>query len=213
MLTINNLTKVWGQDKNIIEQLNVTMTAQHILICGQSGSGKSTLAKIIAGIDMDYSGQLLYNGIERNEYTTKQWMKHIQYVPQYQRDTLNGRQTVRQVLLTPLKNFGFKRQGFQQRINNVMKQCQLSKSLLQQRVDTLSGGQFQRLWIAKALICEPDILILDEATTNLDVINEEKVIEMLQQQSNIQMIIISHDAYVLQSFIGQRLDLTVREMK
>lgn len=208
MLTINNLTKRWEQDKNIIEQLTVSMTAQHMLICGQSGCGKSTLAKMIAGIDTDYSGQIFYNGIERSEYTTKQWIKHIQYVPQYQRDTLNGRQTVRQVLLAPLKNFGFKQQDFQQRINDVMERCQLSKSLLSQRVDTLSGGQFQRLWIAKALICEPDILIIDEATTNLDVINEAKIIEMLQRQTDIQMIIISHDPYVLQSFTGQCLDLT-----
>lgn len=54
---------------------------------------------------------------------------------------------------------------------------------------------------------EPQILILDEATTNLDIINEETILNMLKELTQIQMIIISHDPYVLDYFKGQRLDL------
>ena len=61
--------------------------------------------------------------------------------------------------------------------------------------------------IAKALIIEPQILILDEATTNLDIINEETILNMLKELTQIQMIIISHDPYVIDYFKGQRLDL------
>lgn len=89
----------------------------------------------------------------------------------------------------------------------MLKQCLLPQSILDQRVSTLSGGQFQRLWIAKALIIEPQILILDEATTNLDIINEETILNMLKELTQIQMIIISHDPYVIDYFKGQRLDL------
>ncbi|MEJ7154952.1 NAD+ synthetase, partial [Staphylococcus ureilyticus] len=63
------------------------------------------------------------------------------------------------------------------------------------------------VWIAKALILEPEILILDEATTNLDVINEEEIIQMLITLKQTQLIIISHDAYVLSRFKGVQLQL------
>uniref|UniRef100_UPI0034D679AD ATP-binding cassette domain-containing protein n=2 Tax=Staphylococcus TaxID=1279 RepID=UPI0034D679AD len=172
-----------------------------------SGCGKSTLAKIIAGLDMNYQGDLYFNGQLRKSYTAKEWMKHIQYVPQYQRDTLNQRKTVLSTLLEPLKNYKFDKQSYTSSIEAVLRQCKLPQSILNQSISTLSGGQFQRVWIAKALILEPEILILDEATTNLDVINEEEILQMLIALKQTQLIIITHDAYVLSRFKGVQLQL------
>lgn len=206
MLTIKQLSKII-QHQPILKDITLDLTEDHLLICGKSGSGKSTLAKIIAGLDLDYTGQIKYNGISRTDTQTKRWTKQIQYVPQYQSNTLDYRKRVRDILLAPLKNYHFDPSTYQERIAAVLKQCLLPQSILDQRVSTLSGGQFQRLWIAKALIIEPQILILDEATTNLDIINEETILNMLKELTQIQMIIISHDPYVIDYFKGQRLDL------
>ena len=89
----------------------------------------------------------------------------------------------------------------------MLDQCNLPHDILNQKVSTLSGGQFQRVWIAKALILEPEILILDEATTNLDVINEEAILQMLISLKMTQLIIISHDTYILSQFEGIQLQL------
>ncbi|MCD8926027.1 ATP-binding cassette domain-containing protein [Staphylococcus epidermidis] len=174
MLKIERLTK-YIDTQLIFKEISCTINDQHLLISGESGCGKSTLAKIIAGLDTDYQGKLYFNGRLRESYTSKEWMKHIQYVPQYQRDTLNQRN--------------------------------LPHDILNHKVSTLSGGQFQRVWIAKALILEPEILILDEATTNLDVINEEAILQMLISLKMTQLIIISHDTYVLSQFEGIQLQL------
>ncbi|MGC7615731.1 ATP-binding cassette domain-containing protein, partial [Staphylococcus epidermidis] len=163
--------------------------------------------KIIAGLDTDYQGELYLNGRLRESYTSKEWMKHIQYVPQYQRDTLNQRKTVLATLLEPLKNYKVNKQRYTSSIEAVLDKCNLPHDILTQKVSTLSGGQFQRVWIAKALILGPEILILDEATTNLDVINEEAILQMLISLKMTQLIIISHDTYVLSQFEGIQLQL------
>ncbi len=206
MLRIKNLTKKID-GRTILDHIDITMTTTHLRIKGESGSGKSTLARIIAGLDQDYSGEVWWNGQRCREFASKDWMKRVQYVPQYERDTLDNHKTVEAVLKAPLKNFKFDKATYSQKIDDVLKQCLLPQSMLQQRVQTLSGGQFQRLWIAKALIIEPEVLIIDEATTNLDVMNEDLMLDMLQNIEGLQMIVISHDPYVLSRFEGVEYEL------
>ncbi|MCI2947136.1 ATP-binding cassette domain-containing protein [Staphylococcus caledonicus] len=206
MLQVKHVNKYIDQ-RHILNDISFDMTQQCLLICGESGCGKSTLARIITGLDNEYTGQIYFEDKLKEQTPLKTWMQHIQYVPQYQKDTLDGRKTVQYTLMEPLKNYNFEKSSYQTRIDSVLERCLLPKDILKQRVETLSGGQFQRLWIAKALLVEPKVLILDEATTNLDVINEELIIEMLKSLKDTQLIIISHDSYVLNYFDGQMLNL------
>lgn len=206
MLEIENLTKTINH-RHIINGLSLTIEDQNLLISGKSGSGKSTLAKMIAGLDSNYTGSIKFNHRPQESIPLKEWMKTIQYVPQYQRDTLNPRKTVEYILREPLRNYRVDKEDYGHKIETVLEQCLLPKSILKQRMSTLSGGQFQRVWIAKALIVEPEVLILDEATTNLDVMSEETIIQMLKALEQVQLIIISHDPYVLHSFEGMELKI------
>ncbi|MCE5097248.1 ABC transporter ATP-binding protein [Staphylococcus devriesei] len=206
MLQVKQVNKSIDQ-RHILNDISFEMMQSCLLICGESGCGKSTLARIITGLDNDYTGQISFEGKLKEQIPLKTWMKDIQYIPQYQKDTLDGRKTVKYTLMEPLKNYNFEKSSYQTRIEQVLEHCQLPQSILNQRIETLSGGQFQRVWIAKALLVEPKVLILDEATTNLDVINEELIIQMLKSLKNMQLIIISHDSYVLNSFNGQMLNL------
>lgn len=206
MLEVENLTKTINH-RHIINGLSLTIEDQNLLMSGKSGSGKSTLAKMIAGLDSNYTDTIKFNHQSQESIPLKQWMKTIQYVPQYQRDTLNPRKTVEYILREPLRNYHVNKEDYGHKIETVLEQCLLPKSILKQRISTLSGGQFQRVWIAKALIVEPEVLILDEATTNLDVMSEETIIQMLKALQQVQLIIISHDPYVLNSFEGMELKL------
>lgn len=207
MLQIKQLNKAFS-NKQIFKHFNYTLdTHEHLLISGVSGSGKSTLAQIIAGLDSDYQGTLVYNDLELGRSSQYKWMKHIQYVPQYNSSTLDPNKTVRWILKQPLIHFHFPKATYEDKISEVMSQCKLETHLLNKKVSTLSGGQFQRLWIAKALLVEPDILILDEATTNLDIVNEEIILQMLREFQHLQLIVITHDSYLLQTLPGKHLKI------
>ena len=207
MLQVDHINKTI-QGRIILEDISFDLAQGNLIISGPSGCGKSTLAHIIAGLDKQYTGSLRLDGRLMHDYKTKQWMRDIQYVPQYLRKSMYPHPPVEGVSPEPLKRFGIPKTLHASRVDNVLSQCQLSSQLLQQRVSTLSGGQFQRVWIAKALIIQPKLLILDEATTNLDVVNEDLILQMLQSLTDIQLLIISHDPYVIQQFEAQHLSLT-----
>lgn len=207
MLQIKSLNKTFSE-KQIFKNFNFELkNDDHLLISGTSGSGKSTLAQIIAGLDDRYEGIISYKDMTLGHVSRHDWMKHIQYVPQYNANTLDPKKTVSWVLKQPLKHFNIPKRLHDDKILSVIEQCQLDKRLLSKKVCTLSGGQFQRLWIAKALLVEPEILILDEATTNLDVINEDIIIQMLRNLNTLQLIMITHDPYLLDSLPGKHLKI------
>lgn len=205
MLQIKSLNKSFSE-KQIFKNFNLELEGtDNLIISGSSGSGKSTLAQIIAGLDDHYEGIVSYKDMMLGHVSHQDWIKHIQYVPQYNANTLDPKKTVSWILKQPLKHFNIPKNQHDDKMLSVIEQCKLDKSLLPKKVSTLSGGQFQRLWIAKALLVEPEVLILDEATTNLDVINEEIILQMLRNMDKLKLIIITHDPYLLDSLPGKHL--------
>ena len=168
---------------------------QKIGFIGKSGAGKSTLIDLILGLIKPTKGNIFVDGLILNE-NLEPWQKLIGYVPQ---DIYLLDDTIKNNIA-----FGLNANDINQEV--ILKSIELSKlkdyvSSLEKKENTVvgnmgirvSGGQKQRIGIARALYHDPRILILDEATSSLDTINERKIMEEIYNTAeNITLIIITH---------------------
>tara|TARA_A100001015_G_scaffold265287_1_gene313519 strand:- start:390 stop:2156 length:1767 start_codon:yes stop_codon:yes gene_type:complete len=178
-----------------IEKLDLVINKSNFIgICGKSGSGKTTIVDLIAGIYSPNEGSLLVDGIEVNSGNLNNYKKNVSYVPQ---DFYVGDSTVKNSILFGTQNFSeenlvfaLKYSGVDEFIENLPNKLDTSIS---DRGINLSLGQKQRISIARALYKRPSILILDEATNSLDLINEKNILKNLKHlKKEMTIIFISH---------------------
>ena len=193
-LTLDNVTFHYpGSSLNILDNVNLHINAgDSLVLSGPSGGGKTTLLKIMLGLLTPTSGQIKYNGVDITDLGLIAYRKQISTVMQDD------------VLLagTVLDNITFFAENIDtERVQNVIKQCQLQtaiaqlpmglQSLVGELGAQLSGGQIQRILLARALYQQPQILFLDEATSALDQPNEALIVQSLAELS-ITKIHIAH---------------------
>jgi len=187
---------------------NVTFSlasGESIAIVGKSGSGKSMLANIILGIEPATSGEMIFRGKTLTKSYYKQIRKEIQGVFQNSYASLDPLQKVEDIIKEPLRNFDLPFN--ESKLLYLLDIVGLEPSLLQHYPGELSGGQQQRLAIARAIATEPSILILDEVTSNLDMVLQKKILQLLQQLQQTQglsLLFITHDIQVAR-FIASRI--------
>jgi ABC-type multidrug transport system fused ATPase/permease subunit len=200
-IILSNLSYGYNESDLLLENLSLTITKnQKIGITGRSGCGKSTLVKILAGLIKPTKGKFIIDeriNIE-DDYLN---LQNISFVPQ---DVFIMSDSIR-------KNIGF---GIEQedidddKIKYCIKKVQLEDLInshkdginhkLLENGKNLSGGQIQRIGIARALYYEPDIIVFDESTNSLDLINEEKILKLIHEISaNKTVIFVSHRKEVL----------------
>ena len=169
---------------------------------GESGSGKSTLAKLLIGLESFDEGNIIFNEISYKNINKKQFsLIHckIQLVFQNAFGAVNPKYTVEEVLTEPLKIHYKKELSYEKmkkRAENFLEKVGLNPEFMSQKAIQLSGGQLQRVCIARALILEPEIIIFDESVSGLDPIIQEQILELLgslKKIMNLTYIFISHD--------------------
>lgn len=170
-------------------------------LIGESGSGKSTIARAILGLVKTSGGSITVNGEQITAHSRSQQRAFratgtVQYVFQDPLRSLNGDVLVGDSISEPLRiRGGLSRSEITDRVREYAGKAQLPVELLDRHPSELSGGQRQRAAIARALIAEPKLLILDEPVSALDAANRVRILDGLTQlrDEGIGMLYISHD--------------------
>ena len=187
ILQVKNIYKAYG--KNVIfKDVSFSVIAGNIVgIIGPNGSGKSTLAKIILGFDSEYQGKIVFNDNVR-----------IAYVPQFgNSDKYTLPLSVYEFIRSTANSYyGLKDSMDKNVIIKALQHVGLEKHYLEQNVYSLSGGERQRVFIARALLNNPNFILLDEPLASVDYMSRNELYSLLQhlnQTHNITMMMISHD--------------------
>jgi oligopeptide/dipeptide ABC transporter ATP-binding protein len=172
-------------------------------IVGESGSGKSTLARVLIGITHPTDGSALLQGAEWGSIRPRdERRRRVQMIFQDPYGSLNPRLTARQTVAEVFHVWErLNRAAANKRAGELLQGVGLSEEAIDRRPQALSGGQCQRVGIARALACSPDVLIADEPTSGLDVSVQAQVLNLLatlRKSRGLSLVLISHDLGVIQ---------------
>ncbi len=187
-----------------VQPLTLTVSKGETLgIVGESGCGKSTLARMLVGLLEPSGGQIRIEGEPLNTADPAKFGRRIQYVFQDPVSSLNPRKTIRQIMEAPLKHLhGMPKEDRDHRINEIFAAVNLRQDFLDRYPHEFSGGQAQRIVIARALAADARILILDEPVSALDVSVQAQVLNLLsdlRKEFELTYLFISHDLAVVEA--------------
>lgn len=205
IMEIKNLTKKFtatgGGQLTACDNVNLRAYAGQTLgIIGESGCGKSTLVRTILQIHQATSGEVFFEGkdlLKAKGECSRQMRRSVQMVFQDPAAAFNPKMKVKDILCEPLKNFGLLQDSeVDAKASELLRMVELPEDFNNRYPHSMSGGQRQRLGIARALSLEPKIIICDEATSALDVSVQKKICELLvrlQKEKGFTYIFICHD--------------------
>ena len=191
-----------------VKDVNININkGETLALVGESGSGKSTILKSIAGLLKTKDGQIkfdkdkiLSNDLKQREPS---YLRAIQLIFQNPDESLNPNHTVEEIVSQPLRlYFGLKGQELKEKIIEVLDKVRLGEFYLTRYPRQLSGGEKQRVAVARAFAAKPDIILCDEVTSALDVSVQAAVLNLLQELKEdfgTTYIFVSHDLAVVRA--------------
>ena len=210
LLIIENISKTFKVDKNkelqALKNINIKLKkGECIGIVGESGCGKSTLARIIVGIERKSSGKIIFDNKEIEGISKT---KDIQMIFQNPLSSFNPRMKIVDYMWEPLRNyFKLSKKDSIPFIKKSLIDVGLDENALEKYPHEFSGGQLQRITIARAIIIKPKLIVCDEITSALDVSVQKQILELLkklQKDLDLSYLFIGHDLAVVQD-ISQKI--------
>ncbi|MEO0340313.1 MAG: ABC transporter ATP-binding protein [Bacteroidota bacterium] len=192
-----------------VDQVSLSIHEGETLgLVGESGCGKSSIAKAIAQLTPVTSGNILYKGKAFHEIAKKSYYQQVQMIFQDPNSALNPRIPAGEAILEPLYlNHRGPRTQLREKVYELLNLVGLDQSSYSKYPHQFSGGQKQRLCIARALVVEPDLLICDEVVSALDVSVQAQILNLLkdiQSDKGLSILFISHDLSVVE-FMSDRI--------
>ena len=201
LLEVKNVSASYSGKEKVLEDINLTIRkGRTVALVGESGSGKSTLARVITGLLPPLEGQVIYNGVELSPALNardRERLRLMQMIYQMPDTALNPRQKVSKIVGRPLQ-FYFDMGGEERkkRVLELLDKIELSPKYYDRYPGELSGGEKQRICIARALAANPEMIICDEVTSALDQLVAKGILALLQDLQNelgVSYLFITHD--------------------
>ncbi|KEJ00063.1 peptide ABC transporter ATPase [Clostridium botulinum A2B7 92] len=217
MIKVNNLTKTFKRNsftKNkslVLDNVSLHIEKGTTLgLIGESGCGKSTLGRAILKLIPLDSGKIHFNDIDITKYSSKYMIslrKDMQIIFQHPDTSLNPSKTILFSLLEPILIHNLmNRNEAMAKIKEFLDYVNLKEEILSRYPHEISGGQIQRIALVRVLLLKPKFIILDEATSMLDVSVQAQIIQLLkkiQREFDITYLFISHDLDLVTAFCDE----------
>ena len=199
LLEVKNIEFSYGRRKlkrnntNILKNVSFSLNEGECLgLIGESGSGKSPLGRIILGLEKQQKGTITFNGVLNRDI----WQKELNVVFQDYTTSVNPRFKVIDIIKETLLEKKLNREELEKKVIELLEQVGLNKDYLYRYPHELSGGQLQRVCIARAISQKPKFILLDEAISSLDVSVQVQVLDLLielKEKYNLSYLFITHD--------------------
>ncbi len=213
MIVLQNISKYYYSESGVtqaLRKINMEFSEREfVAITGESGSGKSTLLNIISGLDVFDDGEMYFRGEPTFQYDDRDWERYrrdrIGFV--FQDYNLIGHYSVMDNIVSALMIQGLSRKQAQRKGIDYLEQVGL-KEYAEQRASQLSSGQKQRLSIARALAKEPEVIVADEPTGNLDSETGIQIVQLLKKVSEEKLVImVTHNYEQAEPYVTRRIRL------
>ncbi len=203
--SVKNLSFSWNKDKKIVDCVNFEIKKGRMtVIAGRNGSGKSTLLKLLANLIRPIKGDVFFYGKPFTAYNQRNLAKHLSFVEQITDERLNL--TVHTIVsfgTFPHRSIiGTETHEDSKRINDALNETGIFE-LKDRYFDTLSGGEKQKVMIARGICQASSVILLDEPTSALDIRNRLEIMELLKSLSldkGMTVVLISHDFNLIERY-------------
>ena len=201
ILEVKNVSASYTGKEKILKEIDLKIRRKRtVALVGESGSGKSTLARVITGLLPPTQGKVIYEGRELPpalKSRSRETLQVMQMIYQMPDTAVNPRHKVSKIIGRPLEfYFGMSGKKKADRVAELLSMIELPESYKDRLPGELSGGEKQRVCIARALAAKPDLIICDEVTSALDQLVAEEILKLLQNlqdELHVSYLFITHD--------------------
>ena len=228
LLEVSNLAKSYTVSKGLmrkgslqaVDNVSFQVSEKETLaLVGESGCGKTTIGKCILKLVKFESGTIVFEGQEIQDLATKEfrsYRKNIQMVFQDPLGSFNPMMKVNRALIEPLRLLGEMQESeYYQEVERLLGEVQLDASFGNAKPKQMSGGQLQRVGIARAIASQPKLVFLDEPTSALDMSIRGQIVNLLidlQQQKRLSYVLVTHDLRLVHAMADRVLVMYLGEI-